>query len=167
MEEIFSRVSVREYLTKPVEKEKVEAMMRAAMAAPSACNQQPWEFYVVNQPEVIQQLASCSPFAKCLLNAPLALVPCYRTENLICPEYHDIDLSACVENLLLEAHHLGLGAVWLGIAPLAERMEKAKAVLHLPHGLEVFAFIACGYPKEPRNPQNRYDASRVHWDFFA
>ncbi len=162
MESIFHRTSVRQYLDKTVEQEKVEKMLRAAMQAPSARNQQPWEYYVVTGKEMLERLSGVSPYAGCTKGAPLAFVACWQKECMR-PEYAQIDLSASVENLLLEADALGLGAVWLGIAPIAERMKKVREVLNIPENLEAFAVIPCGYPRHISVQQDRYDAGRVHY----
>lgn len=162
MNSIFHRVSIRKYEEKPVEQEKITQMLKAAMAAPSACNQQPWEFYVVTDKNVIERLSEASPYAKCAKDAPLVFVPCYRTEG-IAPDYFEIDLSAAVENLLLEADYLGLGAVWMGIAPDEGRMNAVKEVLDIPEHLRAFALVPCGYPAEARAQQDRYEESRVHY----
>ena len=121
MDAIFHRTSIRKYQETPVEAEKIETLLRAAMAAPSACNQQPWEFYVVRNKEKIKEMSEASPYAGCAKGAPVVFVPCYR-KNCQVPMYAEIDLSAAVENLLLEADSLGLGAVWMGIAPQKDRM---------------------------------------------
>lgn len=166
MNAIFHRVSVRKYQEKSVEKEKITKMLQAAMAAPSACNQQPWEYYVVTNKEKIKELSLASPYAGCAADAPLVFVACYRdSEGIIAPSYREIDLSASVENLLLEADELGLGAVWIGIAPQEERMADVRTVINLPEHLHAFALIACGYPKEERVQQDRYDENRVHYLF--
>ena len=162
MNSIFHRISVRKYQDKKVEKEKVELMLRAAMAAPSACNQQPWEFYVVTDKKLIEQLSEASPYAKCAKEAPLVFVPCFRTDG-IAPDYFNIDMSASVENLLLEADHLGLGAVWMGISPDEGRMTAVRKVLDIPEHLHAFALVPCGYPAEERAQQDRYDENRVHY----
>lgn len=161
MDSIFHRTSVRQYLERDVEEEKIESMLRASMAAPSARNQQPWEYYVVTSKEKLQSLSKTSPYAGCTAGAPLAFVACFRKE---CPrpEYAQIDMSASVENLLLEADALGLGAVWLGIAPIKERMDEVRKVLDMPEELEAFAIIPCGYPLSDVPQQDRYDESRVH-----
>lgn len=159
---IFHRTSVRQYAHRQVEMKKIERMLRAAMAAPSAGNQQPWEYYVVTAKEKLLALAKASPFAGCTENAAVAFVACYRKDCSI-PEYAQIDMSASVENLLLEADALGLGAVWLGIAPVAERMEAVRDVLSIPESLEAFAVIACGYPADVRPQQDRFDENRVHY----
>ena len=162
MDHIFHRTSIRRYQEIPVEEEKIELLMRAAMAAPSAGNQQPWEFYVVTDQEVMTQLSECSIYAGFTAKAALIIVPCYRTDGIKYPQYALIDLSAAVENILLEADSLALGATWCGIAPEADRMEKVKAVLNIPEGLEAFAFVSVGYPAETKHQQDRYDESRIH-----
>ena len=163
MKEIFERVSIRKYQDKPVEKEKIEQILKAAMSAPSAGNQQPWEFYVVTDKEKIKALSECSPYSGCAKNAPAVLVPCYRTEGLMFPEFDTIDLAIATENAWLEIDSLGLGGVWLAIAPVADRMEKADAVLGIGDKLHAYALLPFGYPAESRTQQNRYDEARVHW----
>ena len=162
MNEIFHRTSIRKYQDKPVEDEKIEKMLQAAMAAPSAGNQQPWEFYVVKDKTILKELSQTSPYATCAASAPLAFVACYRI-NCTMPEYAQIDMSASVENLLLEADALELGAVWLGIAPLNERMEAVRNVLDIPEDLDAFAIIPCGYPESIHPQQDRFDKQRIHY----
>lgn len=163
MKEIFERVSIRKYQDKPVEKEKMEQILKAAMAAPSAGNQQPWEFYVVTDKEKIKALSECSPYSGCAKDAPAVLVPCYRTEGLMFPEFDTIDLAIATENAWLEIDSLGLGGVWLAIAPVVDRMEKADTVLGIGDKLHAYALLPFGYPAEKRTQQDRYDESRVHW----
>lgn len=163
MSSLFHRTSIRQYLEKKVEKEKIEYILHAAMAAPSAGNQQPWEYYVVEDKQVLEKLSKCSPYATCVKQAPLAFVACYRKEKLKFQEYAHIDMSASVENLLLAIDEQGLGGVWLGIAPIEERMKAVEEVLHMPSGLRAFAVIPCGYPVSIKPQQNRYESSRVHY----
>lgn len=164
MQTIFNRASVRSFDGRKVEAEKIELLMKAAMAAPSACNQQPWEFVVVTDPEMLGRLSECSPYAGCLRQAPLGIAVCMRTEGLRAPDYTQIDASAATENILLEAVHLGLGAVWLGIAPGPERMEAVRQVIAAPETIQPFGLVACGYPDKPVVPANRYDPARVHYE---
>lgn len=159
---IFHRTSVRQYQDKPVEKEKIKLMLRAAMAAPSAMNQQPWEYYVVTNREIIEKLSESTPYTGCAKGAPVVFVACYRKECLR-PMYAQIDMSASVENLLLEADELGLGAVWMGIAPIEERMKLIAEIVDMPDELEAFALIACGYPLKEQAQQDRYEEARVHY----
>ena len=162
MDAIFHRTSIRKYQETPVESEKIEKLLRAAMAAPSAFNQQPWEFYVIRNTEKIGELSTVTPYTGCAANAPLVFVACYR-KNCKALHYAQIDLSAAVENLLLEADALGLGAVWMGVAPLKEQMETVRNLLNLPEELEAFAIIPCGYPAREKTQEDRYEEEKVHY----
>lgn len=162
MNSIFTRTSVRSFTDQPVSSQQVEQLLRAAMAAPSAGNQQPWEFYVVTHRDTIESLAQASPYAGCAAGAPVVIVPCARREVMF-PQNREMDLSAAVENLLLEAVELGLGAVWLGIAPEPERMTAVARLLSLPDGLEPFALIPVGCPSRVQAQQDRFDPDRVHY----
>ena len=163
MESIFHRVSVRKYQDRPVEREKTEALLRAAMQAPSACDQQPWEFYVVTDKEKLEALSHVSPYAGMTKDAPIAIVSAYRTQCRI-PAYAQIDLSIAMENLWLEADAQGLGGVWLGIAPLEERMRAVEQILDMPDTLRAFAVFPFGYPAEERPQRDRFYPDRIHWD---
>lgn len=100
MDSIFHRTSVRQFQDKEIEKEKVDYILKAAMAAPSAGNQQPWEFYITQNKEFLQKLSNSSPYAQCLKNAPIAIIVCYRTA-IKYPEYAQIDASIATQNILL------------------------------------------------------------------
>ena len=163
MSTIFSRTSVRKYENKEVEAEKIDKILRAAMAAPSAANQQPWEFYVVKNKETLAALADCSPYGGCTKDAAMAIVPVYRKEMMM-PEFADIDMAAATQNILLEVTELGLGAVWIGIAPLADRMENVRNVLQVADHLSPYAIIPIGYPVEGAEQKDRFDAERVHFE---
>ena len=162
MDTIFKRISVRRYEDRPVEPEKIEQLLRAAMAAPSACNQQPWEFYVVTNREILRQLSQVQPYAGMTASAPAAIVSAYRADCYR-PEYAQIDMSIAMENLWLETVNQGLGGVWLGIAPQEERMRAVEQVLGLPENVRAFAIFPYGYPAEERKQQDRFDESRIHY----
>ena len=99
MNEIFTRVSTRKFEDRPVEPEKIIQLLRAAMQAPSAGNQQPWEFFVVTDKEKIKALSESNPYAGCAASAPVVIVPCYKVEGARFSEYCEIDLSIATENL--------------------------------------------------------------------
>ena len=162
MKEIFTRVSIRKYQPRPVEPEKITAILRAAMAAPSAGNQQPWEFYVITNPELIAQLSTVSPYSGCAKGAPVVIVSAYR-EKLWAPMYAEIDMSIAMENLWLACEEQGLGGVWMGIAPQPERMQAVEQLVGIPEGLRAFAIFPLGYPAEERQQQDRFDESRIHY----
>ena len=162
MKEIFERVSIRKYTDRAVEDEKILAILRAAMAAPSAGNQQPWEFYVVRDRSKLEELSRVSPYAGCAKAAPVAIVSAYR-EKLWAPAYAQIDMSIAMENLWLACGEQGLGGVWLGIAPVEDRMRAVEEILGIPERLRAFAIFPLGYPAEERKQQDRFDESRIHF----
>ena len=162
MESIFHRTSVRRYQSRPVEKEKIEAMLRAAMQAPSAGDQQPWEFYVVTDREKLEALSRVHPYAGMVRDAPAAIVSAYRKECWM-PDFAQIDLSIAMENLWLETDAQGLGGVWLGIAPMEDRMRAVEEIIGIPDSLRAFAVFPFGYPAEERGQRDRFDAGRIHW----
>ena len=164
MEAIYKRASVRTYADKDVPDELVERLLRAAMAAPSAGNQQPWEYFVVRDADIRQKLADASPYAKPSGRAPVVFVACCRTEGTRFPECDTHDMAASVENLLLEAADLGLGCVWMAVEPFEDRMAATLEALGNPQGLRPFAQIACGWPEGEvaAHGAERYDESRVH-----
>ena len=108
MNSIFHRISVRKYEDRPVEKEKIMEILRAGMQAPSACNQQPWEFYVVTDKEKIQKLSKVTPYTGCAAGAPVVIVPVYHTEGLIAPSFVQIDMAIAQQNIWLETDAQGL-----------------------------------------------------------
>ena len=162
MNNIYTRVSIRKYQDRPVEKEKIEAILRAAMQTPSAANQQPWEFYVVTNKEKLEALSKVHPYAGMTKNAPATIVSVYR-KNCTLPVYAQIDLSIAMVNLWLETDAQGLGGVWLGIAPQEDRMKAVEEVLDLPETVRAFAIFPFGYPSEQRKQQDRFDESRIHY----
>ena len=110
MNSIFHRISVRKYEDRPIEKEKIMEILRAGMQAPSACNQQPWEFYVTDDKMLLQELSKTSPYAGLLADAPQAIITAYRKDCKI-PEYAQIDMSIAMENMWLATDQIGLGGV--------------------------------------------------------
>ena len=133
------------------------------MQAPSACNQQPWEFYVVTDKEKILELSKATPYSGCAAGAPVVIVPVYRKEGLPVQDMAQIDMSIAQENIWLETDAQGLGGVWFGIAPVEERMEEIHSLLELPENVKVFSMFALGYPAETRPQQNRFAPERIHF----
>ncbi len=162
MKEIFERVSIRRFTEQPVEEEKILSILRAAMAAPSAGNQQPWEFFVIRDRKLLEALSGVTPYSGCTKRATVAIVSAYR-EKLWAPSYAQIDMSIAMENLWLACGEQGLGGVWLGIAPVEDRMKAVEEIVGIPEGLRAFAIFPLGYPAESRKQQDRFDESRIHF----
>ena len=168
MNSIFKRRSVRRYTEQKVEKEKIDRLIRAAMQAPSACNQQPWEFIVIDDKKTIESLAKFSPYARMLLEAPLAIIILEKYTDLIAPSFTQQDLGACTQNLLLQAAEEKLGAVWLGISKGDEREKFIVDMFNIPQNVKPFAVVSIGYPldADANTFVDRYDAKRVHYNGY-
>lgn len=167
LDNIATRTSIRDYEARPVEKEKIEKMLRAAMAAPTAMNKQPWHFVVVDQRNVLDALAGTNPYAKMLKKAPLAIVVCGNTDKMIEGGGRDFwiqDASAATENLLLAAHAMGLGAVWTGAYPSEERCISISKVLSLSDNLIPLNMIVVGYPAEHPQPKQKFKEENVSYN---
>ena len=161
LENIFARKSVRKYLPEPVEKEKLEMLLKAGMAAPSGKDVRPWEFVVVNDRALLDSLAAELPYAKMLKGAPVAIVVCGDKSR---SSYWYIDCSAAAQNVLLAAEALGLGAVWTATYPYPERMEAVRKYVDLPDHIGSLCVIPVGYPAMPHNPKNKWDETKVHYN---
>uniref|UniRef100_UPI0040293979 nitroreductase family protein n=1 Tax=Mitsuokella multacida TaxID=52226 RepID=UPI0040293979 len=162
MNAIFTRTSVRKFEDRPVEKEKIEKLLQAGFVAPSAGNQQPWEFYVVTKRETIEALAKTSPYAVSAAKAPVVLVIAAR-KDVIFPGITDIDCAIATENLWLELEELDLGGVMMAVSPVPERMEAVRQILNLPDNQYAFALLPFGYPVGKKPQVDRYDAKKIHW----
>ncbi len=162
MQAILTRRSVRKYTDQPVTPELVETFLRAAMHAPSAINQQPWQFVVLDDPALLARIPDVNPYASMAAHAPLGILICGDLSLEKSPDYWVQDCAAATQNLLLAVHAHGLGAVWTGIYPRTERVASYRALLDLPEHIIPFAFIVIGYPAQEPAPQDRYRAERVH-----
>ncbi len=162
MSAIFTRTSVRNFESRAVEPEKITQILKAACAAPTAVNQQAWEFYVVTNKEILQKLGAVTPYATPAAKAPAAIVVCYRKDKLLVPEMADIDCAIATENIWLACEELGLGGVMLGIAPFKDRMDGLGKILGLPENTAAFTIFPFGYPKNKSSQKNRYDENKIH-----
>lgn len=162
MNEIFTRVSCRSFKQQPVEEEKIRRVLKAAMQAPSAGDQRPWEFYVVRDREKISALGEVTAYSSSAKGAPVVIVGAMR--DLVPMErFEEIDLAMAMQNLWLEACSLGLGGVFLGIAPIPSYMESTAKILNLPPDVKAFGLFPMGYPDEEKEVEDRFDEGRIHW----
>ena len=167
---ILSRASVRAYQDKAVEKDKVERLLRAGMAAPTAVNKQPWHFVVVADKKLLAALAEANAQADFTKDAPLAIVVCGDMTKAIEGAGHEFwvqDCAAATENILLAAHAMGLGAVWTGAYPLEERSSEMSKVLNLPETMVPLSMIVIGYPKGETKVKNKWDAQKVSYNVYG
>ena len=134
LEAIHTRRSIRTYQDQPVPESLVQKLLAATMQAPSACNQQPWQFVVIDDRAILTKIPTFMPNAAMVANAPLAILVCGDLHLHVekSEGYWVVDCAAAVENMLLAAHALGLGAVWCGVYPREPRMEGLRQLVGLP-----------------------------------
>ena len=162
MQEIVNRRSVRSYRADVVTDEQIEQVLRAAMAAPSAGNQQPWEFIIVTDRALLTKITEVHPYSKMLHEAPVAVIVCGNTSREKHIGYWVQDCSAAVQNMLLEATHQGLGSVWLGVYPRQDRVDGVAKLFSLQEQIIPFAVVALGHAKEQPPPVDRFNPDYVH-----
>ncbi len=157
---MYTRRSVREYTAEPVTDEQVEAMLKAAMAAPSAQDLRPWHFVVVRKRKLLDRLAEVHKYAHMLEKAPLAIVVCGDEE--VSEQHWVEDTCAATQNLLLAATAVGLGGVWISVYPSKKRQKYVRDLLDIPDHIGVLCLVAVGHPAEETKPRTCYDPKRVH-----
>lgn len=169
IENIMTRTSIRQYKDQPVEQEKVDILLKAAMAAPTAVNLQPWHFIVITDKPTIDLLSGRQP-----TNAPLLIAVCGDTDKTTMPDgktklpdFWVEDVSAATENLLLAAHALGLGAVWTGVYPAMERVAEVANVLNCPQNIVPMAVVRIGYPDEAPEPKDKFKEENISYNKFG
>ena len=164
---IQSRRSIRKFKKAPVSEEQVETLLRAAMAAPSAGNEQAWAFLVVRDRAKLDQIPKVHPYAAMVKTAPLAILVCGDLQRETHKGYWVQDCSAATQNLLLAAAGMGLGACWCGVHPRPEREEGLRKLFNLPAHIVPFAVIPVGVPDEKKGPADYYDPDRVHREVWG
>ncbi len=142
--------------------ELIDKVLRAAMAAPSAGNQQPWHFVVIDDRALLDEIARFHPYAGMLKQAPTAIIVCGDASLEQHQGYWVQDCSAAIENLLLAAHALALGAVWVGVYPREERVARMQELLGIPAEVTPLGLVALGYPAEQPEPADRFNRARIH-----
>jgi len=162
MDAILSRRSIRKYTTEPVLEEVLNELLEAAMSAPSANNERPWHFVIINDRRVLDEIPKYHPYSLMLHEASWAIAVCGDLNLGIGKGFWIQDCSAATENILIAANAKGLGAVWLGVYPREERVIAIQRLLGLPSQVIPLCIISIGSPGEKKPPENRFDPSRIH-----
>jgi nitroreductase len=163
---IYSRRSVRSFTGEAVSRETLTNILRAAMAAPSAVNIQPWAFAVVTKRETLDELCDRLPYAKMLNKAGAAIVVCGvpDKDEVFSKDYWVMDCSAASENILLACHALGLGAVWTAVHVDKERIANVRKILNIPENIIPLNVIPIGVPKEKGKALDKFKEKNIHWE---
>jgi len=166
MEAILSRRSVRKYTSEPVSDDVVKELLRGAMSAPSAGNERPWHFVVIRDRKTMGEIQKFHPFARMLDEAPVAILVCGDQSLEKYRGFWVQDCSAATENILIAVQSMGLGAVWLGLYPIKERVEGMRRLLGIPENVIPLSLVSIGHPVEKKTASDRYDESRVHREIW-
>ena len=163
---IFQRKSVRIYQDKPISKDALELLVRAAMAAPSGADTRSWSFIIIQDKKMLESLAQGLKYGKMLKKSGAAIIVCGNPEKSVFEgdQYWMFDCSIAAENILLAAESIGLGAVWVSVYPNNLRIRNTKEILELPKDIEPLCVISLGYPKIEQKPKDKFDSKKMHWD---
>lgn len=161
---IYARRSIRKFENKPVDKQTLVELCRLGAAGPSATNKRPWAFLIADEKESVDKLRSVLMFGK--FNAPAAIVVCgdmRRTLPLVAKDYWIQDCSAAMENILLGAVEMGLGAVWCGVAPIQLSMKRVQKAMGMPPHIVPLGVAYIGFPDEQKEPRTQFEDEMVRW----
>lgn len=167
IEAIYKRRSIRNYLVKQVERDKIIFLLKAATAAPTAANSQPWEFIVIDEAEKLTELKEKLVFAR--YNAPAAIVVCGNMKLSFKGPGQEMwvqDCSAATENILIAATSIGLGSVWVGIYPLESNIKSLRKILNIPEHVIPLSIVYVGYPAEEKEARTLFNEKRVYWQEY-
>ena len=167
IENILTRVSVRQFTGEKISEAQIDTLLRAAMAAPSAINKQPWAFIVVTDEALIARLGEALPYSRCSNHPAVAFIPCGDLTKAIPGEMANFwinDVSAATENLLLAAHAMGLGAVWTGLHPDMNRAKMVQEMLNLPEHIIPLCVVPVGVPAEHPDIKDKYKPENIHYN---
>jgi len=164
LEAILSRRSIRKYSGKRIPDEQLESLLKAAMYAPSAVNKQPWHFIIFRNAEIRRKIVEFHPNASMLPGADAGILVCYDENLQHDVGYGPVDCSAATQNILLAAHAMGLGAVWVGIYPRQNRIDSTHRLFSLPENIKPFSMVSLGYPAEMISFPDRFKKERIHYE---
>lgn len=165
MDTILKRRSVRSYDSKEISKEDLNKILKAGMRAPSAGNEQVWEFVVTKDRSKMLEIIELSPYAKMLETADSIIVVCGDIQKQKYPyDFWIQDCSACTQNMLLQATDLGIGSVWVGIYPIEERVKGVQKIFELPENVVPLSVVSLGYPKKEYEQLDTFVEEKIHYD---
>lgn len=162
-EAILKRRSIRRFIEAEISDEIIQKLLNSAMAAPSACNKRPWEFYVIKNKDLQKQLRSVSTYSK--MKSALMIIVAGNDKRSLNHRVNDFwiqDCAAAVENILLCATELGIGSCWCGLFPMVSPVKRVKEILSLEEHIIPMALINLGYPDEHPEPRTQYEEKRIH-----
>lgn len=164
IEAILTRRSIRKFTNQVIDKETIELILKAAMYAPSARNTQSWQFIILTDRKILNAIPKIHPYASMMHEATLAILVCGDKTSEPSEGYINTNCSAATQNILLAAHALGIGSVWLGVYPREERMKGMTDLFGLPENIIPISLIALGCPNEKITQPERFKKERIHYE---
>lgn len=161
-EALHTRRSIRQYEDKEISDETIKKILSASMMAPSTADARTWHFILVTDSKIKEQIKNVHPYVGMVTKSPLSILICGDLSKEKFKGFWPQDCSAAMQNLLLAAHGLGLGAVWTGIYPVEERVERFKIIFNLPENIVPFGLAVMGWPGQVIDSKERYDEGLIH-----
>ncbi len=161
-EAIHTRRSIRKYQDRDIPDDLTQKLLAAAMMAPSTGDARPWHFVLIRDSDIKDRIKDVHPYVGMIGRAPLGILVCADLTQEKFPGFWTQDCSAAMQNLLLAAHASGLGAVWTGIYPVEERVERCKAICSLPEQIMPLGLAVLGWPAQQVSSKERFSKDRVH-----
>jgi len=162
MDPVLSRRSIRSFAKDGLTQEDREALLTAAMAAPSAKNTRSWHFVWIDDRKLLDAVPSVHPYSRMIRQAPAALLVCADIASEEREGYWAQNCSAATQNILIAATQRGLGSVWLGVYPNEDRIKGLRELVGVPEGFIPFSLVVLGYPAEKKDPHTGIDVAKVH-----
>ncbi len=164
LEAIFTRRSIRKFTGEPISDVDLDTILRAGFQAPSAHNCQPWEFVIIKDKSKFETIAKVHPYAKMLPQAEVCIIVCGDQKKQSKEGFLIEDCSAAIQNILLAAHGIGLGAVWCGLYPVVHLIKDVKKICSLPSQIIPVGMVVLGHRGEDRKTEDRYDVAKLHYE---
>jgi nitroreductase len=161
---IITRRSIRKYKKKVISEKIIKKLIEIGMSAPSAGNEQPWHYIIIDNSEILNKITEFHPHSKMLKEAECAILICFDKELEKHKGMAVQDCSASTQNIMIAANAYGIGTVWLGIYPRIQRLKGMKILLNLPNNIIPFSIISLGYPAEKKPSEKRYKLKRIHFN---
>ena len=161
-EALLNRRTIRQFTNEEIENSKVDIILKSAMYAPTAMNYQPWEFVVVEEKNILLDIHKIITHAEMLKQAKLAILVCGNLEKEKSIDFNVQNCSAATQNILLAAHGLELGSVWIGVHPNEDVMNALRELLNLPGYIIPISLVAIGYPAEEKKAEDRFFRNKIH-----
>lgn len=166
MQAITTRRSIRKFKKEKISTNIINDILKAAMFAPSARNQQPWQFIVIDERSLLDEIPLIHPHANMCKTAPLAILVCADLSFEISKDMWAFDCAAATQNILLAAHDKGLGSVWVGVYFRKELVDNLKKFFKLPNNIIPISLIPMGHPDEKAPKAERFKKERIHYNSF-